>query len=261
MADVPAALLGQAFIEGFAGFVAVSKDGEIIGSNLVEMRDEIAGIGPISVKTGGQNGGVGRLLMKACMKAAAEKGMKTVRLHGIGSNTKSFSLYLDLGFNPICTCGHYEGVCTAAAPTGFTCEPLSTKYVEACSKLHFKVCGVHRRHDIAAMIGSPFPNCVVLDAAGRVVAYSTGCFLSGHTVAESGDAFKRLVVFQSTQIEAARGAGAPLPPTTLFVPHENSELMKWLARNGFRLMRQVVEMGYGPYIKPTNGFYFPAIQY
>lgn len=258
---MPAVLLGQAFTDGFVGFVAVNKNGDIVGSNLVEMRDEIAGIGPISVKIDGQNTGAGRLLMKACMKAAAEKGMKTVRLHGIGNNNKSFSLYLDLGFDPICTCGHYEGVCTAAAPAGFTCEPLSAKYVEACSKLHFNVCGVHRRNDISAMIGTPFPNCVVLDAVGQVVAYSTGCFLSGHTVAESGDAFKQLVVFQSKQVEAARGAGAPLPPTTLFVPHESFELMRWLARNGFRLKRHVVQMGYGPHVEPANGFYFPAIQY
>jgi GNAT superfamily N-acetyltransferase len=262
--DVPNFLLGQAFTDGFEGFVAVNSDGEIVGSNLVELRDEIAGIGPISVATGGQNAGAGRLLMQACMQAAAKRGMRTVRLHQIGSNAKSFSLYLDLGFTPLLTCGQYEGCCTAKAPAGFTCEPLSAGVVEACSALHRRACGVHRRRDIAAMIGSPHPNCVVFDASTReVVAYTTGSFLCGHTVAASDDAFKALVVFQSQAIQAQQSAGAPLPPTTMFVPHAYPHLLRWLSKNGFRLNRQIVQMGYGAEDVNPSGIlrYFPAIQY
>lgn len=262
--DVPSILLGQAFTDGFEGFVAVNSDGDIVGSNIVELRDEIAGIGPISVATGGQNSGAGRLLMQACMQAAAKRDIRTVRLHQIGNNAKSFSLYLDLGFMPLSTCGQYEGFCTAEAPVGFVCEPLSASIVEACSALHKRACGVHRRHDIAAMLGSPHPNCVVFDASTReVVAYTTGSFLSGHTVAASDDAFKVLVVFQSRSIQAQQSGGAPLPPTTIFVPHAYPHLLQWLAKNGFRLNRQIVQMGYGAEVANPSGSlrYFPAIQY
>jgi len=258
--NVPEFLLGQAFTDGFKGFVCTNK-GEVVGSNLIELRDGIGGIGPISVSTNGQNTGAGRLLMQACMKAAADAGIESVRLHGIASNKKSVSLYLDSGFDPVCTCGHYEGFCTAEAPEGYTSKPLSVEVVDECSKLHRKINGSQRSKDIASMIGCPHPNCVVMDSKGKVVAYTTGSFLSGHTVADSEDALKALIVAQSKAIKAAQDAGAPIPPTTVFVPHAYAEVTRWLCRNGFRLNRQVIQMSYGPHRQPRRGFYFPAIQY
>merc|ERR1712014_111346 len=47
------------------------------------------------------------------------------------------------------------------------------------------------------------------DSRGKVVAYTTGCFLSGHTVAASFDAFQVLTIEMSKKIEEARFAGAP----------------------------------------------------
>lgn len=184
-----------------------------------------------------------------------------MRLHQVGSNVKSFSLYLGLGFDPLRTCGQYEGFFSGTAPAGFTCEPLSEKHVEMCSALHSRICGAHRRHDIRAWIGSPHPNCVVLDSSAAVVAYTTGSFLSGHTAAANEEAFVALIAHQSEAIQNAQGKGAPLPPPTLFVPHAYPDLLRRLARNGFRLRRQIVQMGYGPCTEPKDGFYFPAIQY
>lgn len=168
---------------------------------------------------------------------------------------------MSLGFDPQCACGHYEGICSADAPVGFTCKLLSNEIVDACSDLHCKISGTHRRNDIKSWIGSPHPNCAVFSTSGTVVAYSTGCFLSGHAVAESEDAFKALVCFQSKAIKAAQDAGAPIPLTTFFVPHAYPELTRWLVRNGFRLNRQIIQMSYGPHLQPASGFYFPAIQY
>jgi len=264
--DVPSGILNDAFKEGFQGFVAVNADGEVVGSNMVDMRDDVAGIGPITVSTSVQSGGVGKLLMKAVMKAAAEKGMRSVRLAQVASNRGSFSLYLGLGFDPYYACGQYEGFLTPEAASGdspgaLACQPLAEGLVEACSRLHFRVCGLHRRGDIAAAVGGPNPACVVLDASGAVVAYTTGSFLSGHTVAASEEAFKSLVAAQSRAVQTAQAAGAPLAPTTFFVPHRYPQLLRWLARSGFRLQRQVTQMGYGPYTQPANGFYFPSISY
>jgi len=261
--DVPSALLSQAFMPGFEGFVAENAEGTIVGSNLVELRDEVAGIGPITVSPAAQDTGAGKLLMQAVMQAAAKKDMRTVRLCQIASNAKSFSLYLNVGFDPLWTCLQYEGFSTVDQIPGFTCEPLAATHVEACSALHKSACGSHRGKDIEAMIGSPHPNCVVIDdATQQIVAYTTGTFLSGHTVATSDDAFKALVVFQSKAIQAAQSAGAPLPPTTFFFPPGFPHLARWLASNGFRLNRQIVRMGYGPQDTPADGFlYCSAIQY
>merc|ERR1712039_288024 len=223
-----------------------------VGSNLVEFRDEVAGIGPISVATGCSSAGIGKLLMQAAMQSAHRNGKRTVRLHQIASNHKSFSLYLGLGFDPLTTCGHYEGVCTAKPSEGFTFEELSLKHVDACDKLHKSVYGKHRRNDILAMISHPAPGGVVLDGSGTVVAYSTGCFLSGHSVALTLEAFQFLTVMMSRRIEEARASGAPFPPTTFFVPHSYPDALRWLARNGFRLVRDVVQMGYGPSLSSSR---------
>merc|ERR1712203_1297846 len=107
-------------------------------------------------------------------------------------------------------------------------------------------------------IGGPHPNCVVLGANGKVMAYSTGCYLSGHSIADNVDALKALVAFQSKAIKAAQDAGEPIPPTTMFVPHAYADFLRWLARNGFRLSRQIIQMSYGPHLQPRSGFYLPA---
>jgi len=261
--NVPKMLLAQGLQDGFEGFVAVDASGTIVGSNLVELRDEVAGVGPISVKTDVASKGIGRMLMQAVMRAAQRNGKGIVRLHAIGSNNKSSSLYLSCGFDPVVTCGHYEGVCTAAPPEGqgFIFHDLSAKYVDGCDELHKRVYGCSRRNDIKAMISHPAPGGVVSDARGKVVAYSTGCFLSGHSVATTFEAFQFMTVEMSKKIEEARSAGAPLPPCTFFVPHTYPDVLRWLARSGFRLVRQVVQMGYGPDKTPQEGFYMPAIQY
>lgn len=266
IANVPEELLKQGLQDGFEGFVAVDEKGTILGSSLVEVRDHIAGIGPLSVSTDAASKGIGKMLMQAAMQAAQNNGKEIVRLHQISSNRKSFSLYLACGFDPLVTCNHYEGVCTASAPEGFSFHGLAEKYVDACDELHERVYGYPRHNDITAKakrqkVSHPAPGGVVLDAGGNVVAYSTGCFLSGHSVAATFEAFQVLTVGMSKIIEEARSGGAPLPPCTFHVPHTYPEVLRWLARNGFMLLRQVVQMGYGPHVAPKNGYYMPAIQY
>jgi len=260
--DVPFHVLGNACHPGFIGFVAINNEKQIVGSNLIDLREEVAGIGPISVTTCCHNSGVGRLLMKACMKAAAEKGIRSVRLHAIANNKKSFSLYLDLGFNPICTCGEYVGFCQLKPLEGFRAEPLSDHIVEPCNALHLRVCGFDRRKTISSMIADgPHPQAVVFDMSGKVVAYTTGTYPGGHTVADSTEALKALLIFQSRQVQEAITAGALIPPITIFVPHDYPEVMRWLACNGFRLSRQTLHMGYGHHQKPVNGVYLSSINY
>lgn len=261
-------LLAQAFTDGVDGFVVENAKGNVVGSNLLEHRDEVAAIGPITVEhTSAQNGGAGRLLMKAVMKAAAEKGKEHVRLLQVAANCKSFSLYLDLGFVSNGTCAEYEGFWTgAAAPAGFTCAALVAESVDACSALHHRVRGVQRRHEIASQVGAPHPACTVREAAsGELVAYTTGSHLGGHAVATTPEALLVLVEWQSRAIQSAQAAGAPLAPAGLIVPHVHPDLMRSLARNGFRLKRQLTQMSYGPSLPSDtahcSGIYLPSIMY
>lgn len=258
---VTAGILARGLTDGFEAFVVENGAGELVGSNCVELLDEVAAIGPLSVDPSSQGAGAGRLLMQAVMRAAAGRGTRTVRLHTPASNVKSFSLYLGLGFDPLHTLAGYEGVCTAAMPRGFRVRPLAHELVEACDALHYRLCGLHRRNGIAAAVTAALnPMLVVLDGKDAVVAYSTGFCLAGHTVAATEDALHCLVVAQSKAVEEARAAGQPLPLAGLLVPHTYPGVARWLVRNGFRLERQWVEMGYGSYIPPKK-YYFPAVSY
>lgn len=265
--DVPLGLFKDAVNKSpdIQTFVALNAAGEVIGSNMVDLRDGVAGIGPISVQPGTQNAGAGRMLMQAVMNAAAEAGVESVRLVQISSNSKSFSLYLSLGFDPICTIGEYvapEG-CTAGAPSGFECAPIDESTVAACDALHQRIVGVARAKEIESLAAGPMPTCVVKDAAsGEVVAFTTGSYVLGLTVSASEDALKALLVFQSKKVISIRNAGAPLPPVSVHVPHDRPAVARWLARNGFRLNRHATLMSYGPH--PTvraDGIYLPSILY
>jgi len=254
-------IFANALEDDFQGFVAVDARDKIVGSNAVYMKDGVAGIGPISVDPDSQHQGVGKMLMNAVMSAAAERGVSSVRLLQLASNTRSFSLYLSLGFDPMPPCGLLQGVCCADAPAGFTCKPLTEDCVQRCSDLHFRACGTHRAHEIGASLQGPHPTCAVFDDTSSLVAYTSGTTpLGGHTVADSEEAFKALVVFQSRAIEVAREKGVALPSLAVHVSHAYPSVMRWLVKSGLRLQRQLTPMSYGPRQEPSL-LYFPSIMY
>jgi GNAT superfamily N-acetyltransferase len=82
---------------GFYGVVAMA-DGEIAGSNFMDQRSQIVGIGPISVDPATQKRGVGRLLMEHVLDRAAERRAPGVRLVQAGYNNQTLCLYTKLGF-------------------------------------------------------------------------------------------------------------------------------------------------------------------
>ena len=83
---------------GFHGVVA-EEDGRLLGSNFLDERGTIFGVGPITVDPLAQNKGVGRRLMQAVLDRTAERGAPGVRLLQAGYHTRSLSLYASLGFD------------------------------------------------------------------------------------------------------------------------------------------------------------------
>src|SRR2546425_2480673 len=82
---------------GFYGVVA-ERDGRIVGSNFLDERSAIAGVGPITVAPEAQDARVGRQLMDAVLDRANEKGFPGVRLLQAAYHNRSLSLYAKLGF-------------------------------------------------------------------------------------------------------------------------------------------------------------------
>jgi len=77
--------------------VVAEIDGRIVGSNFLDERGPIRGVGPITVAPQGQNSGVGRKLMRAVLERG--KGAPGVRLLQDAFHMRSLSLYESLGFD------------------------------------------------------------------------------------------------------------------------------------------------------------------
>ena len=97
-AEVGAGLVGM-LIEhpGFYGVVA-ERNGELLGTNFMDERSIVSGIGPISVDPSAQNAGVGRLLMQDALDRAAGQKAAGVRLLQAAYHNRSLCLYTTLGF-------------------------------------------------------------------------------------------------------------------------------------------------------------------
>src|ERR1700676_3355114 len=79
--------------------VVAEAGGIICGSNCLDERSSIFGIGPITVDPAAQNAGTGGSLMRAVMDRAAERGAPGVRLVQVAFHNRSLSLYTKLGFD------------------------------------------------------------------------------------------------------------------------------------------------------------------
>src|SRR5262252_4597620 len=79
--------------------VVAEVDGRIVGSNFLDERNTIAGVGPITVDPTVQNRAIGRRLMDAVHERAAERNFAGVRLIQAGFHTRSLSLYAKLEYD------------------------------------------------------------------------------------------------------------------------------------------------------------------
>jgi predicted N-acetyltransferase YhbS len=101
--DLPSAEVGIRLIRellsnsSFYSVVAES-DGSILGSNFMDERGSIAGIGPITVNPSLRNQGIGKQLMLAALERAAERRCVGVRLMQSAYHNRSLCLYTKLGF-------------------------------------------------------------------------------------------------------------------------------------------------------------------
>lgn len=78
--------------------VVAEAGGAVIGSNCLDERSSILGIGPVTVDPAVQNAGAGRRLMRAVLDRATERDAPGVRLVQAAFRNRSLSLYTKLGF-------------------------------------------------------------------------------------------------------------------------------------------------------------------
>ncbi|MFN2508831.1 MAG: GNAT family N-acetyltransferase [Chthoniobacterales bacterium] len=69
--------------------VVAEIDGRVVGSNFLDERNVVAGMGPITIDCSMQNKAIGRRLMDAVHARAAERNVPGTRLVQAGYHTRS----------------------------------------------------------------------------------------------------------------------------------------------------------------------------
>ncbi len=231
---------------GFYGVVA-ERDGQIIGSNILDERNPISGVGPITVDPRAQNAGVGRRLMAAVIERSRQRGFAGIRLVQSGYHTRSLSLYLKLGFNVREHLSCMQGNAINAAIPGHTVRAATLADIDACNDLCVRVHGHHRGGELRDAVEQG--NATVVERMGRITGYATMIAFFAHAVAETNDDLKALIA-------AARSFGGP----GFLVPSRNSELMRWCLGQGLRVIQPMTLMTMGLYNEPA-GAYLPSVTY
>jgi len=239
-------LTGMFSHPGFYCVVAESG-GHILGSNCLDERSPIAGIGPITVETSAQNSGVGRNLMQAVIERSRERKFAGVRLLQAAFHNRSLSLYTKLGFDAM------EPVSTMAGPPiqknmdGFHVRPALPSDLEACNRLCRKIHGHDRGGELADAIARG--TAKVVERSGRITGYTSSMAFFGHSVGDT-------VADLQALISAADSFDGP----GILVPTRNAPLFRWCLENGLRVKYPMTLMSMGMYQEPAGSF-LPSILY
>jgi predicted N-acetyltransferase YhbS len=128
---------------GFYGVVAVDA-GKIVGSNFMDERSPIFGIGPISVAPEAQNHATGRRLMCAVLDRAVAQKAAGIRLVQAGYHNRSLCLYTKLGFVTREPLSLLQGPRLNAKFFGYDVRPAEERDVDGCNKLCREIHGFDR---------------------------------------------------------------------------------------------------------------------
>jgi len=230
--------------------VCARLDGALAGSNFLTLRDEVGGVGPVSVDPPRQGHGIGRKLMNEMLEHARRDGIERVRLVQDAFNVTSMSLYASLGFDTKHPLGLLE-LKPGAAANGDV-RPMEESDHDSTDALCREIYKVHRRNDIPAagrFGGAP----LVIERGGRLRGYIAPSIL-GHAVAETEVDMLALLA------EAARNASEGPLPLRMLCPLTSGGLLRGALAAGHRLKKMLNLMALGPYEEP-DGVWLPSILY
>jgi len=227
--------------------VVAEEDGAIIGSNFVDERGPIAGIGPITVAPAAQNRSTGRRLMQAVMEQEARRGAVGVRLMQSAYHNRSLCLYTKLGFASREMCSKMEGPRLGLKLAGYDVRPAKMADLDACNALCRQVHGHDRNGELSDAIRQGSARLV--EHLGRITGYASELAFYGHAVA-----------LTNQDLEALIAAAPGFEHGGFLLPTRNTELFRWCLEHGLRLVHQMTLMTTGLYNEPA-GAYLPSVLY
>jgi predicted N-acetyltransferase YhbS len=194
--------------------VVAEAEGRIVGSNCLDERSAIFGIGPITIDPGVQNRGVGRILMQAVMDRAIEKSAAGIRLVQAAFHNRSLSLYAGLGFDVRAPLSCMQGRTLQRNVPGCTVRPAQLADINVCDAVSRQVHGFSRAVELTEAIQQGTAS--VVEREGRITGYATALAFSGHAAAETNPDLEALIA----SVDSFGGPG-------ILVPSQNSGLFRW----------------------------------
>jgi GNAT superfamily N-acetyltransferase len=225
--------------------VVAEQDKKIIGSNCLDERAAIAGIGPITIAPDTQNRSAGRQLMQAVMTRAMERKFAGVRLVQAAYHNRSLSLYAKLGFVVREPLACMQGPAMQKMLPGYQVRPARQSDLSACNELCLRVHGHDRGGELSDAIEQG--SAVVAESNGVIRAYASSIAFFGHAVAESNQ-----------DLQALLAAAKEFQGSGILVPTRNARLLRWCLENGLRVVQPMTLMTTGLYNEPAGAF-LPSI--
>ncbi|HEX4284449.1 MAG TPA: GNAT family N-acetyltransferase [Terracidiphilus sp.] len=227
--------------------VVAESDGRLIGSNCLDERSSIAGIGPITIDPAVQNHGAGRKLMQAAMDRAEAEGKAGMRLVQAAFHNRSLSLYTSLGFDIREPLSCVQGRTKERTMPGCVVRPATPSDLAACNALSRQVHGFERAIELA--VGVQQGTAIVVERGGRITGYSSFLAFFGHTTAETNLDLQALIA----SADSFAGPG-------ILLPSRNSTVLRWCLANGLRVVQPMTLMTTGLYSEPS-GAWMPSVLY
>jgi GNAT superfamily N-acetyltransferase len=240
-------VLGMLFSHPGFYCVVAESEGRIVGSNCLDERSAIPGVGPVTVAPDVQNRSIGRILMQAVIDRARERAFPGVRLLQATYHNRSPSLYTKLGFDARELMSVMQGPPLRRTVEGCSVRAATENDLNAANDVCHRVHGHSRSGELRDGIGQG--TALVVERHGRITGYASAFGYLGHAVGESNLDLQALIA-------AADGFGWP----GIIVPTRNSELFRWCLESGLRVVHPMTLMTIGLYNEPI-GAYLPSVLY
>jgi predicted N-acetyltransferase YhbS len=223
-------------------FAVVAEDcGRIVGSNFLDERSMIRGVGPITVDPDVQNRRTGLALMNAVLDRGVQQRAPGVRLLQSAYHNRSMCLYAKLGFDVREPFAVMQGKPLGLKVPGCVVRPAADADARACDAVCIRVHGHDRGGEVRDAIAQGAAQ--VVERHGRITGYTTGVAFFGHSIAETNDDLAAL-------IGAAEEFGGP----GFLVPMPNTELLRWCLGHELRVVSMMNLMTIGLYQQPRGAF-------
>ena len=241
--DLAARLLGHGRFYG----VAAERADKLVGSNFLDLRGTIGGIGPIVVDPSEQDRGIGKRLMQDVLERAERERLPGVRLVQAAYHNRSLSLYTKLGFRTREPLSVMQGLPLGVKLAGYDVRSAREADCVVCNRLCRTVHGHDRARELDDAIREG--TATVVEHQGRITGYATQIAFLAHAVGETNRDLMALI-----------GGSPTVAGPGFFVPTRNHELFAWCLEHGLTLVQPMTLMTIGFYNEPT-GAYLPSVLY